>query len=72
MQKKLPDVSARAHAHKGASFVEIYQNCIVYNDGEFFSNFTEIRRRGEPTDRREHGKPERSLKLRTTSCGLRR
>ena len=23
----------RAHAHKGASLVEILQNCIVYNDG---------------------------------------
>ena len=25
----------RAHAHKGASFVEIYQNCNVFNDGAF-------------------------------------
>ena len=28
-----------AHAHKGASFVEIYQNCIVYND-DVFADFT--------------------------------
>ena len=28
-----------AHAHKGASFVEIYQNCIVYND-DVFAPFT--------------------------------
>jgi len=25
----------RAHAHRGASFVEIYQNCNVFNDGAF-------------------------------------
>ena len=25
----------RAHAHKGAAFVEIYQNCNVFNDGAF-------------------------------------
>jgi 2-oxoglutarate ferredoxin oxidoreductase subunit beta len=29
----LPEVLKRAHAHKGASLVEIFQNCIVYNDG---------------------------------------
>ncbi len=34
-QNKLPELLQRAHAHKGASFVEIYQNCIVYNDGAF-------------------------------------
>jgi len=28
-----------AHAHRGASFVEIYQNCIVYND-DVFAGFT--------------------------------
>ena len=39
-QKVLPDIFKRAHAHKGASFVEILQNCIVYNDG-VFANVTE-------------------------------
>ena len=34
-QSKLPELLKRAHAHRGASFVEIYQNCIVYNDGAF-------------------------------------
>ena len=34
-QKHLPETLKRAHAHKGASFVEIVQNCIVYNDGVF-------------------------------------
>ena len=34
-QKELPGILQRAHAHKGASLVEILQNCIVYNDGVF-------------------------------------
>ena len=34
-QTKMPEVLKRAHAHHGTSFVEIYQNCIVYNDGAF-------------------------------------
>ena len=33
--KQLGELFSRAHAHKGASFVEILQNCIVYNDGVF-------------------------------------
>jgi 2-oxoglutarate/2-oxoacid ferredoxin oxidoreductase subunit beta len=33
--KHLPQVFRRAHDNKGASFVEILQNCIIYNDGAF-------------------------------------
>ena len=40
MHKNLPDVLKAAHAHRGASFVEIFQNCIVYND-DVFASFTE-------------------------------
>ena len=40
MHKSLPDVLKAAHAHKGAAFVEIYQNCIVYND-DVFASFTD-------------------------------
>ena len=39
VHKKLPEVLKAAHAHRGASFVEIYQNCIVYND-DVFAPFT--------------------------------
>jgi 2-oxoglutarate ferredoxin oxidoreductase subunit beta len=35
----LPDVLKAAHGHRGASFVEIYQNCVVYND-DVFASFT--------------------------------
>ncbi len=38
--KQLGEIFARARDHKGASFVEIIQNCIVYNDA-VFSEFTE-------------------------------
>jgi 2-oxoglutarate ferredoxin oxidoreductase subunit beta len=39
VHKNLVDVLKAAHAHRGASFVEIYQNCIVYND-DVFAPFT--------------------------------
>ncbi|MEQ9559683.1 MAG: 2-oxoacid:ferredoxin oxidoreductase subunit beta [Rhodospirillales bacterium] len=75
-QKHLPDVLARAHAHKGTSFVEIFQNCKVYNDG-VFENFTG---RDVASDRQiyvEHGKPlifgkdgEKGLRLNTQTLAL--
>ncbi len=34
-RKHMMETFRRAHAHKGASFVEIYQNCNVFNDGAF-------------------------------------
>ncbi len=40
LQKDLPGILLAAHAHKGASFVEIFQNCIVYNDN-VFGDFTD-------------------------------
>lgn len=33
--KHLQEVLARAADHKGAAFVEIYQNCNIFNDGAF-------------------------------------
>ncbi len=39
VHKGLPDVLKAAHAHKGASFIEIFQNCVVYND-DVFAPFT--------------------------------
>lgn len=38
-QKHMPGVFKAAHANKGASFVEIYQNCLVYNE-DVFADFT--------------------------------
>ena len=34
-QGPMVEVLTRAHGHRGTSFVEILQNCIVYNDGAF-------------------------------------
>ena len=49
-------VFKRAHEHKGASFVEIFQNCVVFNDATHAA-FTE---KGLAADNQilvEHGKP---------------
>ncbi|MBU6269542.1 MAG: 2-oxoacid:ferredoxin oxidoreductase subunit beta, partial [Sphingomonadales bacterium] len=35
VSKHLPEVLKAAHAHQGAAFVEIFQNCIVYNKDVF-------------------------------------
>src|SRR3982751_3888926 len=40
VNKNLPAVLKSAYAHKGTGFVEIFQNCIVYND-DVFAPFTE-------------------------------
>ena len=34
-RKHMQDVFSAAHHHRGASFVEIYQNCNVFNDAQF-------------------------------------
>jgi 2-oxoglutarate ferredoxin oxidoreductase subunit beta len=54
--KHLPEVFKRAHAHKGASFVEIFQNCIVYNDG-VYDSFTAKDVAAERQIEVEHNKP---------------
>ncbi len=40
VHKKLPDVLKAAYRHQGTAFVEIFQNCIVYND-DVFAKFTD-------------------------------
>jgi 2-oxoglutarate ferredoxin oxidoreductase subunit beta len=52
----LSEVLRRAAAHTGTAFVEIYQNCNVFNDGAFDS-FREKDVRAERQIRVEHGKP---------------
>jgi 2-oxoglutarate ferredoxin oxidoreductase subunit beta len=34
-RKHMQETFRRAHAHNGAAFVEVYQNCNVFNDGAF-------------------------------------
>jgi 2-oxoglutarate ferredoxin oxidoreductase subunit beta len=52
----LCDVIRRAAQHKGTAFIEIYQNCNVFNDGAFDS-FTTKEAAEERQLRVEHGKP---------------
>jgi 2-oxoglutarate ferredoxin oxidoreductase subunit beta len=56
LQKHLPVVLKRAYENKGASFVEIFQNCIVYNDA-VFSHFTEKSVQADMQIHVEHGEP---------------
>jgi len=54
--KHLQEALTRSHKHKGASFLEIYQNCNIFNDGAF-EVFTEKSTKPEETLFVEHGKP---------------
>lgn len=54
--KHLQAMLLRANAHKGASFLEIYQNCNIFNDGAF-EIFTEKGTKTEETLFLEQGKP---------------
>jgi 2-oxoglutarate ferredoxin oxidoreductase subunit beta len=74
--KHLPEVFKRAHAHKGASFVEVFQNCIVYNDG-VFNHFTSKNVAADRQIELEHDKPlifgadkDKGLKLRSGKLEL--
>ncbi|MEQ8247719.1 MAG: 2-oxoacid:ferredoxin oxidoreductase subunit beta [Alphaproteobacteria bacterium] len=55
-QKHLPVMFKRAHAHRGASLLEIFQNCIVYNDG-VFDGFKDPSVAADRQVRVEHGQP---------------
>jgi 2-oxoglutarate/2-oxoacid ferredoxin oxidoreductase subunit beta len=54
--KHLQEMLKRSYAHKGASFLEIYQNCNIFNDGAF-EIYTEKSSKPEETLFIEHGKP---------------
>ncbi|MXO64681.1 2-oxoacid:ferredoxin oxidoreductase subunit beta [Altericroceibacterium endophyticum] len=56
VSKDLPDVLKAAHAHKGAAFIEIFQNCIVYNK-DVFEDFTAKKTSAETQIWLEDGKP---------------
>ena len=55
-QKAMPDILKRAHGHKGTSFVEIFQNCIVYNDA-VFDAFTDKKNAAMNQIHVVHGQP---------------
>jgi 2-oxoglutarate ferredoxin oxidoreductase subunit beta len=55
-QQHLAMVLRRAAEHRGTSFVEIYQNCVVFYDGAF-SYAADRETREETTLELKHGKP---------------
>jgi 2-oxoglutarate/2-oxoacid ferredoxin oxidoreductase subunit beta len=55
-QKHLGDMLKRAHNHRGAAFLEILQNCNIYNDGAF-DDLTNKEIKAEHQLVLEHGKP---------------
>ncbi|GMV53366.1 MAG: 2-oxoacid:ferredoxin oxidoreductase subunit beta [Chlorobi bacterium] len=54
--KHMQEVLRRAHKHTGGTFVEIYQNCPVFNDGTFFA-YSDKETKKEAAIILEHGKP---------------
>ena len=52
----LTEVLRRASAHKGAAFIEIYQNCKIFND-DVFQYATDKSIKADNTLHLEHGKP---------------
>jgi len=54
--KHMQQILLRAHQHKGTSFVEIYQNCVIFNDGTF-ETFTDKATKADETLFVEQGKP---------------
>jgi 2-oxoglutarate ferredoxin oxidoreductase subunit beta len=55
-QKHLGEMLKRAHAHRGASYVEILQNCNIFNDGAF-NELSDKQIKAEHQLILEHGKP---------------
>jgi 2-oxoglutarate ferredoxin oxidoreductase subunit beta len=54
--KHMREMMERTHKHKGTSLLELYQNCIVFNDGAF-EVYTDKQRRNETSLYLEQGKP---------------
>jgi 2-oxoglutarate ferredoxin oxidoreductase subunit beta len=57
-RKHMMETFRRAYAHRGAAFVEVYQNCNVFNDGAFDA-ITSKENRASMLVPLEHGKPVR-------------
>ena len=76
LQAHLIATLKRAHAHRGASFIEILQNCVVFNDA-VFDHITGKEVAPEAQVLVEHGKPlvfgknkEKALRLKPGTIAL--
>ncbi len=56
--KHLSEVLVRAAQHKGISFIEVYQNCNIFNDGAYLYA-TDRQQKFDNVIELEHGKPIR-------------
>lgn len=54
--KHLLEMIMRAHKHKGTSFIEVLQNCVIYNDGAY-ALYTDKETKEDHSLYLEHGKP---------------
>lgn len=54
--KQMQHLFERAEQHKGFAFVEVYANCVIYNDGAF-DEFSRRETKFDRTIQLEHGKP---------------
>ena len=55
-QQHLKETLRKAAAHQGSAYIEILQNCNIFNDGAWF-NLTEKEARSEHVVQLDHGKP---------------
>jgi len=55
-RQQIQTLIERAAKHKGFAFVELYTNCVIFNDGAF-DDYTKKEVRDEKTVNLEHGKP---------------
>ena len=54
--KHLQEMIRRAHDYHGTAFLEVYQNCVIFNDGAF-NDLTEKDKKDDNVLYLEHGKP---------------
>jgi 2-oxoglutarate/2-oxoacid ferredoxin oxidoreductase subunit beta len=54
--KHMQEIVTRASKHKGIAFIEVFQNCPIFNDGAFFT-LTEKESKQDNIVVLEHGKP---------------
>jgi 2-oxoglutarate ferredoxin oxidoreductase subunit beta len=54
--KHMQEILTRAHKHKGSSYIEIYQNCNIFNDGAF-DELTDKQTKSDTVLVLEQGKP---------------
>ncbi len=73
-QKHLIEVLHRAAQHRGTAFIEIYQNCNIFNDGAF-SYMTDKSQRQEQGIYLQHGQPvifggeeKRGIRMKDMRC----